>query len=361
MAYQKYTGLTSPNAILEKIAQFAADNGWMVLENCIDDLSIDGSGSYDGKKVVLKSPDSSVLCSFRSANGKPIFKTQKNTGNAHGIGLVCYTAYTANPPSGFWYDQPNATKNTAGEVIGAGIPVKPNGSHTLYLNTILDPKPMLVVSVQLNGVFQHLAVGTLEKVGAWNGGLIYSGSRNSINMFTASAGFDATTMETESNPLFAFAPEASTFLRMDIDAAPLRAPSVLWASAGQNSGNHYTGKQMALPVKKLAAKGQGWDANIPDYTKLQSQNATDTGRNVNTLNCITVNMNLTAYVLRDPDGLRNFSPVGYVPGVYFISTRNVAPGSCYEISYPHSGQLHQAFPYTRRRGVYGFDGFSVKQ
>ena len=92
-----------------------------------------------------------------------------------------------------------------------------------------------------------------------------------------------------------------------------------------------------------------------------SENATDTGRNVNTLNCITVNMNLICYVIRDPDALRNFSPVGYVPGVYFVSMRNVAPAQCYEISYPTSGGLHQVFPYTRRRGVFGMDGFAVKQ
>lgn len=369
MSYQKYTGLTDAVAILQKVGEFAAAQGWTVLQNCVVDVPIDGTGTSDGVKLALKSPDSKVFGVFRSAAGKKIFPSQNNEQNAHGIGLVACTAHTNNPPSGFWYDQPNAPVFVANqEVIGAGIPVKPQGEHTLYCNAILEPAPMLIVSVETAGVFQHLALGALEKIGDWDGGLIFSGSRNSYNMFTSSATFEATAIEAESVPLFSMTTCAATFLRADIDAAPLRSPSVLWASAGKNDAADiscaYTGKQLALPVKTkdvLADENKGWNAYIPDYSLLQSKDATDTGCNVNTLNCITMNMNLVAYALRDPDGLRNFSPLGYVPGVYFISMRNVAPGQLYEISYPKSGMLHQVFPYTRRRGLYGMDGFSIQQ
>ena len=53
------------------------------------------------------------------------------------------------------------------EVIGVGIPIKPQGEHTLYCNSILEPAPMLIVSVETAGVFQHLALGALEKIGDW--------------------------------------------------------------------------------------------------------------------------------------------------------------------------------------------------
>ncbi len=366
MAYQKFTELTNANAIMEKISEYAANQGWVVLENNISDLPIDGSANSDGLRLAVKSPDGNVFAVFRSANGKKIFPSQKNDTNAHGIGLTCATAYTSKPASGYWYDQPNVVREYGTQqAIGVGIPVNPNGSHTLYMNSIMNPTPMLVISIETSGVFQHLAVGYLQKVGNWDGGLIFSGSRNSYNMFTASSSFDATTIETESKPIFSMTTEANTFLRMDIDAAPIRLPSVLWASAGKNSiasfANCYTGKQLGLPVKTSEVKASVWNANVPDYTKLQSKSSTDTGVNVNTLNCITVNMNLVAYVIRDPDGLRNFSPVGYVPGIYFISMRNVAPAQTYEISYPKSGYLHQVFPYTRRRGIYGMDGFSLQQ
>ena len=57
----------------------------------------------------------------------------------------------------------------------------------------------------------------------------------------------------------------------------------------------------------------------------------------------------------------NFSTLGYMLGVCFISMRNIAPRQLYEISYPKSGMLHQVFPYTRRRSLYGMDRFSIQQ
>ena len=366
MAYTVYEGLTGPDAILEKISAFALASGWTILENCLDDLAIDGSGSYDGKRLCIKNAVGTVFGSFRTATGKKIFETQANEGNAHGIGLIASTAHTNKPPSGFWYDQPNVTKEYGTQqAIGVGVPVNPSGTYTLYCNVVKKPADMLVFSLTDGTVFQHLALGYLEKVGNWDGGLIVSGSRNSYHMFTASPTFDATTIETETTPLFSMAQNANTFLRIDMDNAPNRSQPVLWASAGANDASAfshcYTGKQMALPVKTREVSDAAWNAFIPDYRKLMSESPLDTGKNVNTLNCITVNMNLVCYVIRDPDALRNFSPVGYVPGIYFISLRNVAPGQTYEISYPTSGALHQVFPYTRRRGIYGMDGFSVKQ
>lgn len=358
MAYQKYTGLTSPEAILEKVSAFALANGWTILANCIADLPVDGSSpTSDGVVLALKSPGDEVFALLRSANGRRIFDSQGTAGSMQGIGLTCADAYTPNPASGLWFDQPNAPLSYASQkVIGAGIPVERGASHTLYVNTFLDPAPVLVISVEKDGVFQHLAFGCLEKIGAWDGGAIFSGSRNSFNMFTA--GYSAAFLEAGSKPLFGMTAEANTFLRIDMDAAPLRLPNVLWASAGNAGGQAYTGKQMALPVRTADVAEL---VKVPDYYLLQSKTTTDPGRDVNTLNCITVNLNQIAYVIRDPDALKNFSPVGYIPGVYYISLRNVAPGQLYEIEFPKSGRQHQVFPYTRRRGVYGFDGFSVAQ
>ena len=48
MAYQKFTELTNANAIMEKISEYAANQGWVVLENNISDLPIDGSANSDG-------------------------------------------------------------------------------------------------------------------------------------------------------------------------------------------------------------------------------------------------------------------------------------------------------------------------
>ena len=94
---------------------------------------------------------------------------------------------------------------------------------------------------------------------------------------------------------------------------------------------------------------------------MQSRNRLDGGMNVNTLNCVSINMPLFVSVRVDPDVLDNYAAVGLVPGIYFISTLNVQTGQTYETVYPESGQMCQAFPFGRRRGHYGFDGISIKQ
>ena len=135
-----------------------------MLENNISDLPIDGSANSDGLRLAVKSPDGNVFAVFRSANGKKIFPSQKNDTNAHGIGLTCATAYTSKPASGYWYDQPNVVREYGTQqAIGVGIPVNPNGSHTLYMNSIMNPTPMLVISIETSGVFQHLAVDVYKR------------------------------------------------------------------------------------------------------------------------------------------------------------------------------------------------------
>ena len=340
------------------VGKFTAGDSWTIVATPAI------TGNIDGKRLSIKKGD--VIANFRSANSKPIFQTQLNAtaSNAFGIGLVCSTNYSSTPISGYWFDQPNATKlKSTQEVIGVGIPVKPTGNYRLYCNAISDPSDLLIFCLELEpGYFQHLAVASTNKVGAWNGGTVYSGSRNSVRMFPGS--WNVSILESESNHLFGMSKYSSTFLRVDIDAAPLRMPGVLWASAGPDTADAqacYTGKMLALGVMNNDCLTASWLPKVPHYGYLQSQNADDSGRNTNTLNCISVNLPMALYVMRDPDSLRNFSQVGYVPGVYAISLYNIAPGQLYEISYPQSGNLHQVFPHVHRKGIFGYDGISVKQ
>jgi hypothetical protein len=63
----------------------------------------------------------------------------------------------------------------------------------------------------------------------------------------------------------------------------------------------------------------------------------------------------------DPDVLDNYASAGEVLGVYFVSMYNIQTSSVYEINYPASDDTCQAFSVGKRRGVYGFDGISIKQ
>lgn len=358
MAYQMYENLGGPNDVLEKMRDFLVGEGFTILNNCTPDLDIFGSGQSDGNVLAVNKRD--VYAIFRSANGKVIFEDQANSNNAYGIGLACADNYTANPPSGQWFEQPNSIVNTAQKQIGAGIPVKQSGNYRLYCNHTDDTAMMAVFTLEIEpGLFQHLAFGETQKVGAWSGGAIFSGSKSSYSMFPP--GWGADQIANGSNHLFGMSADASTFLRIDVDAAPLRQNPVLWAAAGPANGNCGTGKILASSLTNLNALGAAWFPKVPHYGYLQSQTVSDYGRNVNTLNCISVNLPLALYVQRDPDSLMNFSQVGYVPGVYSISMRNVAPAGVYEISYPKSGNLHQVFPHVKRAGMFGYDGISIMQ
>ncbi len=358
MAYTVYEKLGGPNDVLEKIRDFLVDKGFTVLNNCTSDLDINGSGISDGNVLVVKKND--LYAVFRSANGKVIFANQQNSNQSYGIGLTCATNYTVNPPSGKWFDQPNVVVNTAQSPIGVGIPVKQSDNYRLYCNYVDDPAIMVVLSLELEkGIFQHLAFGETQKVGTWNGGTIFSGSKNSYNMFPTS--WDVEQIAAGSNHLFGMSSNPSTFLRIDVDAAPLRQNPVFWATAGPAAGTCSTGKILGTPLTNLDSLGASWFPKVPHYAYLQSQTVSDYGRNVNTLNCISVNLPIALYIQRDPDSLMNFSQVGYVPAVYAISMRNIAPASCYEISYPKSGNLHQVFPHVKRAGMFGYDGISIMQ
>jgi len=357
MAFLKST-ISSPNDFITQLSAFAASAGWSVLAEA-DDLPIAGGSVANGKRLVLCSPSATTFVNLRSANGAKIFPTQ-NTGVYYGVGITGSTAFTESPASGLWYDQTGATKNASGEFVGAGIPLHAATECNVYFNHVSDPAQMIIASVEVfAGCFQHIAFGELQKIGTWTGGAIYSASHNSSGMFASS--MTQAVVESTSCQLFGANIYSNTFLRVNIDAAPLRSPEVLWASSGPATGLGYTGKRLGLPIVHRSSLSDATLPKIPHYGYLQSQSASDYGRNVNTLNCISVNLPIAVYVLRDPDGLANYSQCGYVPGVYCISTRNVAPGSVYSVDYPSSGINYQAFPQTSRGGVTGYDGISIKQ
>lgn len=366
MPYKKVT-IANPNEFITALSTYATEYGWQVLYEG-NDLPIDGAAETDGKRLVIKSPGGQTLAHFRSANGRPIFPTQPAIDKDHpssyskyanGVGLTCSTEYKENPASGLWYDQVGATKDNSGVVVGVGIPLLIDTQMDVYFNHVSDPAELIIASVQLfPGEFVHIAVGELLKIGSWTGGTIYSASFNCNSMFTLKP-FNASVLEAGSSHLFGVNMEANTFLRINVDAAPLREPEVLWAGCGDPAKLGYTGKRIALPIVNKGALTSC--PKIPHYGYLQSQTPADFGRNVNTLNCISVNLPLAVYILRDPDALQNFSQCGYVPGVYFISTRNVAPCSIYSVDYPSSGLDYQAFPQTSRGGNMGYDGIAVKQ
>lgn len=369
MAHAVYA-VNGLNDALEKMRDFLESNDWTVLNNCTDDYTPDASGDMDGGKILaVKKGD--VIAVMRTAVGRAVFEEQinhtpgANVNGANGIALTSCTQYTANPSSGYWYDQANAPVNTEQKIIGVGITgvLGADGEYTLHCNMATSPAifAMFTLQATVDGVdtFQHLAFGSVEKVGVWDGGTFIAGSRSSYEMFLTEVD-NATVLDNTSNVLFGMSKMASTLVRIDVDSAPVAKNPILWASSGDETGTKMsTGKILGTMILN-----HDYLENMPQYPHygyLQSQNSTDYGRNVNTLNCISVNLPIGLFIERDPNALKNFSQIGYVPGVYAISMRNVAPTKMYEINYPQSGNNHQVFPHCIRSGKHGYDGISVLQ
>ena len=172
-------------------------------------------------------------------------------------------------------------------------------------------------------------------------------------------GTDTKTNDYSVYPILSSGKESNTFLRIDIDNATSDSRgNIYWASSGEDN---ITGKKLSLPIRTGNGTIPYGNGEIPHFYYLQSHSRLDSGRNVNTLNCITLNLPIFMAVCVDPDYLQNYAAVGEVRGVYFISMFNLQTSSVYTINRPDSTESCQGFSVGRRRGNYGFDGISILQ
>ena len=376
MAYKEYNHLSSPNEVLEAIASYIKEKGYEVVQDVIDDLNIYDRTTTDGKKFIFKDVTKNYFICLRSANGTQIFgdtdetkqdDATKSTSTAYyGIGMTVSEGYSSAKR---WYAQYNApVKLKTTDVLGVWMPVPTKidnnpVKYTLYCNEVTLPSNSLVFSlVKEDDTYHqcaHLAFCDIFKFEEWVGGALFSGSSTINGMNSAYYCFQHNiNADQHILPLFgSTVGDSNTFLRIDIDDAPSEERgNILWASGGSNNE---TGKRLSLPIR--TASYDSTNGKVPNYYWLQSKDRLDWGKNINTLNCITVNLPLFVAVLVDPDALENYASVGTISGVYYVSTLNMQTACTYEMSYPKSGDLVQVFPMGKRRGYYGFDGISIKQ
>lgn len=378
MAYVKYTGLTSPNTVLATIRTYINSLGLTIVSDMVDDLDIFDRNYNDGKRLVFKDTTNTYFINMRSANLYQIFPDMYGGNSAYatstlpstqsdafsGIGMIVSEGYS---PTNRWFDQYRVPLRYASNTqVGSSIKIASGTeTFTLYCNHITAPSETFIFTLYHDATktCQHFVVGILSKLETWTGGVFFSGSYNSYTL--SKLGFTIQNMIAGITPVLSTSEYgSSTYLRINIDEAPTRS-GIYWASSGKNdiadSAQCYTGKQLAMPIRYSAGINGSWSPKIVNYSNLQSRSATDAGVNSNTLNCITINLPLFMCVKVDPDTLNNFAAVGTISGVFLVSLKNISSTSMYEISYPTSGNNHQVFSMSRRRGTYGFDGISIPQ
>ena len=399
MAYVKYTDLETPDEVLTKMAEYITSRGYTIIEPLKDDTNIYDRSSVDGKKFVFMDRTQTYYVHLRSFNEIWPFGTTDDaymdiqTPNVdykyQGIAMTVSEGYSKTQR---WYNQYLVPLNLRGkDVQFVCIPVpsraelNSNGTnnenhnlnkYTLYCNNIVEPSDTLIFSVVAENVggdayrghdyrAVHLACGMLRKYDNWEGGFWFTGSTVPSMIKSAYDLFAKSSLEDEDAfyeikdsgilPILSSGSVSNTFLRIDIDDAPKESRGYIrWASSGTDN---VTGKPMSMPVR-VSGGGNGL---IPHYANMQSQNKLDWGRNINTLNCITLNMPIYMAVRVDPDVLDNYAACGQVTGIYYVSMLNMQTSYLYEMSYPRSQDLCEVFSYSMRRGRYGFDGISIRQ
>lgn len=402
MAYVSYTNLENANQVLEKMAEYITSRGFTVVENLIDDTNVYDRASVDGKKFVFMDKTNTYFIHLRSFEGVSPFGTTDDSAmdiatpdtaeEYQGIAMIISEGYSRTQR---WYNQYLIPLNHRGnQPQFVCIPVVNRGSnyiytgesnpnvntnkYTLYCNNTTQPSDTLIFSLVAENVggdrsngwdyrCVHMVVGMLNKYDDWEGGIFMSASavpstiKQAYNLYAISkAGDDPFHEVKDANilPVLSSGSISNTFLRIDIDDAPKESRGYIrWASSGTDN---VTGKKMSLPIRDPYGVSSG-NGKIPHYGYIQSQGSLDWGRNINTLNCITLNMPIFMAVQVDPDALNNYAGAGQVSGVYFVSLLNMQTSFCYEMSYPRSNDLCQVFSQSMRRGRFGFDGISIRQ
>ena len=396
MAFSSYSGLSTPNDVLEAIADYIANEGYTIIANCVDDLDIYRMSTSDGKKLVFRDRTSNYFYVLRTSNGTNIFGLKNETqmdiepiqsGNTYGIGLTIGEGYSNIVR---WYNQyrtPNVFNSE--QSVGVFLPVPQynkvgniytplNYTYTLFCNNSYNGEEesdtLCFTVMKENDSYRpcaHLVLGTVEKYDTWEGGAFMSGSALYTMQESSQTCFDHDKIsDLVILPVMSSGDISNTFLRINVDGAPSdERHNVYWASSGIDN---LTGKKLSLPIRfGENANGNG---NIPNYRVLQSAydydmtvnpkeriHSLDWGRNVNTLNCLSINYPLYWSVIRDPDAMSLYSAVGQSTGIYFVNTLNMQTGYVYKLNYPSFTDNCQIFSVGHRRGVYGYDGISLKQ
>lgn len=160
------------------------------------------------------------------------------------------------------------------------------------------------------------------------------------------------------------------FVRIDLDDYP--AQLMFWASnvASELNNNKFIHMCSTYSNKEI---------NLPTYRHILSNSVVDPGKAINQLNGISMILPTNIMVKRQPVMLDNYSSIGYMDYVSYVSMYNCSSGSINDVEWPseeNTGQYECLSVYRRRMttafinilswerirpGFSGYNGFAVRQ
>ena len=290
MAYQENTG-ADPADVIDKIATFAAANGWTVHAN-----SLSGSN----RTLVLRK------------GGDYVQLWNDDTTSIRVTGFIGYAAGTAY----------NLQAGYAGTVARAHVGAGPFTQVYLFADTAPSDHVHVVIE-GANGIFSHISFGQVDKLGTWTGGTYFDAT------WWSQSYFQAYYWTEYSHPLFDSAHAHDGFrgaVRCDI---PADARADAWAVMDED---------LAYKLRTGLSGGNGNQSTGEGFltTQCYNRNAAPFSGQV-TLGTIRFD------VSRD-GGF--FSPAGMFPNVRYLTMERYTPGQ--EITV--ESDTWKVFP-MRRKGV----------
>lgn len=160
------------------------------------------------------------------------------------------------------------------------------------------------------------------------------------------------------------------FVRLDLDDYPTQL--MFWASnvSLELANNKFISMYSTYSDKEI---------NLPTYRYIISNSVLDPGRAINQLNGISMVLPTDIMVKRQPVVLNNYSSIGYMDYVSYVSMYNCSSGSMNDVEWPsdeNTGQYECLAVYRRRMttayinllswerirpGFSGYNGFAVRQ
>lgn len=318
--------------LITKLEVFMAANGWTT-----DSFATEGTGKrYHAHR-------GSVYFNARAYAAETVSGALQDGGNTN-VSALAMNLSTAATGGSAWFDNPGAPATSAPLYHTAGLDGLSAAIPAYHFFAHNSGDQIVVVVEYASGYYQWLVFGTLAKFGTYTGGAYFTGSRHGLsNLVQSNNGF---------------VPGIGFFSKQS-QVGTTTSPAFVSVSVDSETGWHWSDSYSS---GRDAAKRYIVD-NFKRYE-------TTLGIQPNTLNSLAVMMPVVVSVERGTTshGSERLSPLGELPGVYFLRISSLTPGQQitlgsddYRVFPFYYKNNAAALPSSIGTGHSSYYGFAVKE